>query len=262
VKPIRVGDSATLRAKLPTGANAKASALSWTSSNPTIARVNQRTGRLVAMKEGSATITASVNGSSGSVLVRIIPGGNVVQTGKVAVAQIIATDIKSTMHPGDTARITAAPLDAKGASLLDRKVAWQSVHPEVASVDGFGLVTAHAAGTTEIVATSEQQTAHIPVTVAARTQTFTDAAAALRHGTERFLSAIAEHDARQLAGVIFVETPDDQKNLDWLLEKVRSGDANLRGTKAQSGRQMTVTAGSAAWRRRMAGRAMKKSPTW
>jgi hypothetical protein len=188
------------------------------------------------MKEGSATITASVNGSSGSVLVRVIPGGNVVQTGKVAVAQIIATDIKSTMHPGDTARITAAPLDAKGASLLDRKVAWQSVHPEVASVDGFGLVTAHAAGTTEIVATSEQQTAHIPVTVAARTQTFTDAAAALRHGTERFLSAIAEHDARQLAGVIFVETPDDQKNLDWLLEKVRSGDANLRVTKAQSGR--------------------------
>ncbi|HZI43423.1 MAG TPA: Ig-like domain-containing protein, partial [Gemmatimonadaceae bacterium] len=236
VKPIRVGDSATLRAKLPTDVNAKASALSWTSSNPNIARVNQRTGRVVAMKEGSATITATLNGTTGSVLVRVIPGGNIVQTGKVAVAQLITSDVKSTMHPGDTVRVTAAPLDAKGASLLDRRVAWQSVHPEVASVDAFGLVTAKSPGTTEILATSEQQTARIPVTVAGRNQTFADAPAALRNGTERFLSAVADHDARQLAGVIFVETPDDQKNLDWLLEKVRAGDANLRVTKAQSSR--------------------------
>lgn len=188
------------------------------------------------MKEGSATITATLNGTTGSVLVRVIPGGNIVQTGKVAVAQLITSDVKSTMHPGDTVRITAAPLDAKGASLLDRRVAWQSVHPEVASVDAFGLVTAKSPGTTEILATSEQQTARIPVTVAGRNQTFADAPAALRNGTERFLSAVADHDARQLAGVIFVETPDDQKNLDWLLEKVRAGDANLRVTKAQSSR--------------------------
>jgi hypothetical protein len=66
--------------------------------------------------------------------------------------------------------------------------------------------------------------------------TFNDGQSALRNGTDRFVTAISQHDARELTAVIFVDSPDDQKNLDWLLEKVRSGDANLRVTKAQQGR--------------------------
>ena len=86
------------------------------------------------------------------------------------------------------------------------------------------------------MATSEQQSARVPITVSSPVVTFSDGPSALRNGTERFLAAISQHDARQLTAVIYVDSPDDQKNLDWLLEKVRSGDANLRVTKAQSGR--------------------------
>ena len=239
LKPLRVGDTAVLRAKLVGDSKAQLGAVEWSSSAPKIARVDQRSGRLIAVKEGLATISGTANGATARVQVRIVPGPNVVLAGKVAVAQIFMTDVKSTLHPGDTVRITAAPVDAKGGSLVDRKVTWQSTHPEVATVDGFGLVTARAAGSSEILATSEQQTSRVPVTVAAKAVTFTDANAALRSGADRFLSALGNHDVRQLAAVMFVESPDDQKNLDWLLEKARSNDANLHATRAQPSRVNT-----------------------
>jgi serine/threonine-protein kinase len=233
LKPLRVGDSAVLRAKLAGDPKAQLASVTWSSSAPKIARIDQRTGRVIAVKEGSATITGTANGATATMQLRVIPGGNVVLAGKVPVAQLFTTDVKSPLHPGDTIRITAAPVDAKGSSLVDRKVTWQSTHPEVATVDAFGLVTARGNGATEIVATSEQQTARIPVTVTAKSVTFTDATSALRSGADRFTLALSNHDARQLTAVMSVDSPDDQKNLDWLLDKTRSAEANLHVTHAQ-----------------------------
>ena len=145
LKPIRVGDSASLRARLRNDPKAKLGTIAWTSSAPLVARVNSRTGRVIALKEGSATITGTVNGATGSVTVKVIPGTDVVLAGKVAVAKIITSDVPATLHAGDTVRVTAA-LGAKDENLLDRKVTWQSTLPDVASVDAYGLVTAHAPG--------------------------------------------------------------------------------------------------------------------
>jgi eukaryotic-like serine/threonine-protein kinase len=228
VKPMRVGDTTALRVRSASDPKAKLEGVAWSSSAPRVARVDAASGRVVALREGSATITATSNGATGSVTIRVLSAGNVVLAGKVAVAQLITSEVKGTLHPGDTVRITAAPLGPKGESLLDRKVAWQSSHPEVATVDSYGLVTAKGGGTTEISATSEQQTARIPVTVAARVVTFSDGAAAVRGGTERFMNAIRDRDVREVSAAFFVDSPDDQKNLDWLLDKVRSGDANFR----------------------------------
>ena len=233
LKPLRVGDTAMLRAKLAGDAKGQLGAVTWSSSAPKIARIDQRTGRLFALKEGSATITGSANGSTARMQLRVLPGGSVVLAGQVSVAQIFMSEVKSAVHPGDTVRITAAPVDAKGGSLVDRKVAWQSTHPEVATVDATGLVTARAAGSTEIVATSEQQSSRASVTVAAKTVTFADAATALRSVPDRFNGALGNHDVRQLTAMMSVESPDDQRNLDWLLEKVRASDANLHMTRAQ-----------------------------
>ena len=236
LKPLRVGDSAVLRAK-PGDPKAQLGTITWTSSAPRVARVDQKTGRVIAVKEGSTTITGTSNGATASIQLRVVPGGNVVLAGKVSVAQLITSEVKSALHPGDTARITAAPLDAKGASLLDRRVTWQSTRPDVASVDNYGLVTAHVPGSTEIVATSEQQSARVPITVNAKVVAYTDAPSALTAGTQRFLSALNAHDTRQLTSA-YAESPQDQ-NLDWLLEKVRSNDANFRVTRAQTGRVNT-----------------------
>ena len=246
LKPIRVGDSASLRARLGSDPKAKLGTISWTSSAPLIARVNPRTGRVVALKEGTATITASANGVNGSTTVKVIPGSNVVLAGKVVVAKIITSDVPATLHTGDTVRVTAAPLGAKDENLLDRKVTWQSTRPDVASVDAYGLVTAHAPGTTEIIATSEEKSARVPVTVATRELKFSDAASALRVGGDRFINAIKDRDGRELAAAFFVDSPDDQKNLDWLLAKLRAGDANFRVTRTQPGRPNVQSAEATA----------------
>ena len=246
LKPIRVGDSAALRARLGSDPKAKLGAITWTSSAPLVARVDQRTGRVFAVKEGSARITGTVNGATGSITVKVIPGTNVVLAGKVAVAKIITSDVPATLHTGDTVRVTAAPLGAKDENLLDRKVTWQSTHPDVASVDGYGLVTARAPGTTEIVATSEEKSARVPVTVATREVKFSDATSALRVGGDRFINAIKDHDGRELSAAFFVDSPDDQKNLDWLLGKLRASDANFRVTRTQPGRPNVQSAEATA----------------
>jgi serine/threonine-protein kinase len=236
LKPIRVGDSASLRARLGSDPKAKLGAITWTSSAPLVARVDPRTGRVFAVNPGSARITGTVNGATGSITVKVLPGSNVTLAGKVAVAKIITSDVPATLHTGDTVRVTAAPLGAKDENLLDRKVTWQSTHPDVASVDGYGLVTARAPGTTEIVATSEEKSARVPVTVATREVKFSDATSALRVGGDRFINAIKDHDGRELSAAFFVDSPDDQKNLDWLLGKLRANDANFRVTRTQPGR--------------------------
>ena len=59
---------------------------------------------------------------------------------------------------------------------------------------------------------------------------------ALRSSTDRFVSSINAHDAKQVQASMALESADDQKNLDWLLDKARSATANLRVTRAQSSR--------------------------
>jgi len=72
--------------------------------------------------------------------------------------------------------------------------------------------------------------------VATREVKFSDATSALRVGGDRFTNAIKDHDGRELAASFFVDSPDDQKNLDWLLAKLRAADVNFRVTRTQPGR--------------------------
>jgi hypothetical protein len=65
---------------------------------------------------------------------------------------------------------------------------------------------------------------------------YPDAQAAVRAGVDRFRAAIADHDTRELSAALFVDTPDDQRNLDWLLDKLRAAGSNLKVTKVQAGR--------------------------
>ena len=231
LKPIQVGDSAALRGRF-IGDKPANGTIAWSSSAPKIARVDSKSGRVYAVKEGTATITASAAGVTTKTIVRVIPAADVVLAGRVPVAELVVSDPPPPLHPGDTISLTAAPLDANSKSLLDRKVKWQSKSPEVAAVDGFGLVTARSFGTTEIIATSETRAGHIPVKVVARPR-YPDAQSAVRAGVDRFRAAIADHDSRELSAAVFVDTPVDQQNLDWLLDKLRAAGSNLKVAKVQ-----------------------------
>jgi uncharacterized protein YjdB len=132
---------------------------SWNSTNPSIASINTTTGVVTGVLEGTTTITASKDGiTSAPVTVTVNPA---------AVASISINELPATIALPEVTQttFTATTLDQNGQPLTGRTITWASGNPTVATVDpSSGVVTAHAAGTANITATSET-VASTPVAV-------------------------------------------------------------------------------------------------
>ncbi len=85
----------------------------------------------------------------------------------VAVASVDVTPTASSLAPSSTVQLTATPKDAGGNALGGRSVTWSSSDAGVASVSTSGLVTAVAAGTAQVTASSEGRTGSASITVLA-----------------------------------------------------------------------------------------------
>ena len=155
---LNVGQTLTLAARVAdsTGAVLNGRAVAWVSNRTTVATVNATTGVVTAVATGTATITATSGGKSGTstITVAVVP-----------VATVQVTPANATMLPGETLRLTARTLDAKGVVLAGRPVAWIAGAPAIASIDTTGLVTAVAVGSSVIVASSEGARTSVPITV-------------------------------------------------------------------------------------------------
>src|SRR5205823_2155575 len=125
------------------------------SSDTTIARVSG-SGVVTAVATGSTTITATSEGQSGTSSVSVTP---------VSVASVAVTPASASVQVGQTVQFTATLKDANGNTLSGRVVTWASGNSGVASVSGNGLVTAKAAGSATITATSEGQSGTSAITV-------------------------------------------------------------------------------------------------
>lgn len=69
---------------------------------------------------------------------------------------IAITPDRDSVDVGATVALNATVLDARGAARTDQAIRWSSLTPNVASVDGVGLVTGIAVGDARIVATVGQ----------------------------------------------------------------------------------------------------------
>ena len=129
--------------------------ISWSSSNSAVASVNAN-GLVSALAQGTATITATSEGVSGSgpITITIAP-----------VASVVVTLTPSTVIAGQTAQATAVLKDAQGNVLSGRTIAWSSSNTAVATVAANGLVTSVAAGSASITATSEGKSGSTGLTV-------------------------------------------------------------------------------------------------
>ena len=129
----------------------------WASADSNFATVSPNgvvTGRFV----GTVPIAASVEGKSAIAQVQVIP---------VPVVTVRVSPASRDLTVGETAQFTVEPLDARGAVLPNRLVAWSSSRPNVASVSGNGAVTALSAGSAVIAATVEGKIGVAAVTVSA-----------------------------------------------------------------------------------------------
>jgi len=128
----------------------------WSSSGPA---ASVSTGGVVtALAVGSATITATVEGKSGSSTVTVTP---------IAVGSVTLQPASGSIAVGQTTTPAITVKDANGTVVTDRAVAWSSSNSAIASVSSAGVVTGVAPGTATITATSEGKSGTFSVTVTA-----------------------------------------------------------------------------------------------
>ncbi len=132
----------------------------WSSSNASVARVNS--GTVTAIKEGTATITASTGGKSATCNVKV-------SAKVIAVTAVSLDKTNLSMQVGETETLTAT---VKPDDATDKAVVWTSSDDAVASVSN-GKITALKSGTATITAKSGTFTAECVVTVSVNTESIT-----------------------------------------------------------------------------------------
>jgi uncharacterized protein YjdB len=131
--------------------------VTWSSSNSAIATVSQ-SGLVTGVAHGSATITATSEGKSGTSTVTV--------TG-FPVGSVVVSPATKAMLVTQSFALSVTVKDSLGTVVTDRPVSWTSSNTTVATVSSTGVVTAVAPGTATITAKSETKSGTCAVTVTA-----------------------------------------------------------------------------------------------
>ena len=153
------GGSATLKATV-TPEDATDKTVSWKSSDSAVATVDE-SGKVTAVKAGSATITVTTKDGSKTATCKVtVTAATVAVTG----VSLDKTELSLTEGGSATLKATVTPEDA-----TDKTVSWKSSDSAVATVDENGKVTAVKAGSATITVTTTDggKTATCKVTVTA-----------------------------------------------------------------------------------------------
>ena len=156
---VDVGRTAQLTATLKDAAGNELTdrTVTWSSTDEAVALVDG-TGLVTGQGAGSATVTATCEGHSGSSTVSVTAT-------QAPVASVEVAPASGSVSVGGSLQLTATLKDAAGNELTDRTVTWASSNDAVAKVSASGLVTAMAAGSATIIATSEGQSGTAAITV-------------------------------------------------------------------------------------------------
>lgn len=158
---LNVGESRQLAAapKTSAGLLVTGKVVTWSSASALVASVDA-SGMVRAVGAGATTISATVDGKVGSasVTVAVVP-----------VASVVVTPSSGQVFVQGTLALQASTLDAQGAALSGRAVAWSSSNAAVATVSSTGVVSGLAVGTATITASSEGKSAVAQVTVVPNT---------------------------------------------------------------------------------------------
>ena len=212
--------------------------VTWASSNASVASVNS--GTVTAIKEGTATITASAGGKSATCTVKV-------STKVVAVTSITLDKISLSMKVGETETITATVNPANAA---DKSVTWGSSDVSVATVSD-GKVTAKKSGTAIITAKSGSCIAECTVNISVDVESVTldKTALSLAVGETATLTATVKPDDASDKNVAWASSDESvAKVADGNVTAVKSGKATITakcgGKTAECAVTVTVPTGS------------------
>jgi uncharacterized protein YjdB len=132
----------------------------WTTGNAGVATASNASGaqgQLTATGAGTTTVTATVGAISGSTNVTVTTP---------ALSQVVVMPITPTNHVGETRQFVAIAIYSNGTQQnVTGRATWSSSNVAVASINGMGLATARAVGTTTISATFQGLTGTTTLTI-------------------------------------------------------------------------------------------------
>ena len=218
------GETATLVATVKPD-NATNKTVTWSSSRTSVATVDAN-GKVTAVAEGTATITAKAGDKTATCSVTV-------KKNTVAVESITLDKSSLELNEGETATLTAT---VKPDNATNKTVTWSSSNPTIAAVDQNGTVTAVAEGTATITAKAGDKTATCSVTVkkntvAVESVTLDKSSLELTEGETATLTATVKPDNAT------------NKTVTWSSDKtsVATVDANGKVTAVAEG-TATITA--------------------
>jgi hypothetical protein len=133
--------------------------VSWSSSASATVAISAA-GVATGVTLGSATITATSEGRSGSAVVRVIP-------------RIVVFPTLPSLFPGDTILLSVQLQTASGLPAGPATVTWTSTNPGLATVVGSGVATGVAPGVVQVMASAAGVTAGVDLAVVRRPGTVT-----------------------------------------------------------------------------------------
>ena len=240
VTPSRIeiieGESAVLSASVSPEA-ASDRAVAWSSSDRSVATVD-KVGTVHGLKPGTATVTATAEGKSGTCAVTV-------KAKAVNVTDVTLDKTELTLAEGETETLTAT---VKPDNADNRKVAWSSDKTEVATVDGAGKVTAVKPGEAVVTVTTEDggKTATCKVTVKAKAVSVTEVTLdktelTLTEGETETLTATVKPDNADNRKVTWSSDKTDVATVDGAgrVTAVKAGEATVTVTTEDGGKTAT-----------------------
>ena len=223
------GGTATLTATI-TPSNATDQNVTWSSDNESVATVDQN-GRVTAVAQGGATITAAVDGKSAKCSVTV----NAAAPVPVTSVSLDKTSLGLTEGDTETLTATVEPSDA-----TNKNVTWSTSDASIATVTD-GVVTAVAPGTATITVTTEDgnKTATCAVTVTAATVPVTGVT------LNKTSTSLYVGDTETLTPTI---TPDNatNKNVTWSSDDTSVATVDASGLVTAVARGTAVITATAA----------------
>lgn len=139
---LTVDQSLQLRAILPPTPGTIAPAITWASSDTSVAFVTQ-SGVLFGLKSGRTTITVTSRGYSDAATVAVRPGIQDIVFEADSIAISLAQSVKIPFRVRDT--------DGNVVDLAKHKVEWVSTAPDIAPLTGDATVTGRSIGKTDLL---------------------------------------------------------------------------------------------------------------
>ena len=205
----------------------------WASSSSAV--TVDGSGNASAQAAGTATVTASYGGFSGTAALTV-------DSATLTSVQLESPDEGDEMVPGDRRSLQAIATFSDGSTLdVSSQVLWASSVPGVATINAKGVATATGAGETAVTATlGAVSSAPVSLVVGAAYETvqFVSATASLTVGQSRQMqvTAVAAHDdgqvdvTAQTTGWTSSNTAVATVNAQGLVQAVGAGTARITAT--------------------------------